>query len=575
MKTIINLTITLVAIIGLAMTGCEGPAASTKVDVTGITLAPAALTLNVGATGTLTSTITPADATNQKVSWTTSDATKATVANGVVTAVATGSATITVTTDDGGFTATCAVTVSPTTAVTGVTLNKTAATLKVGDTETLTATVEPADATNKAISWSSSDNAVATVNNGVVSAVGAGTATITVTTTDGGKTAACAVTVQAIASSGTKTLSSISAVFNASHTVYTTTPLNDLKTHLTVSAAYSDGATAAIDADDYTLSGTLTEGASDITVSYTEGGVTQTTTFNVTVNAAPDYGIALSPVNHFTAAAFGYAAQTGQTVTVTNIGLQATGNLSIAINPTTGFDLSPTAIASIATGSAATFTVTPKTGLNAGAHTATITVSNADISDDVSVSFTVNKAAGAAVSAPSGAVTITQTSITLTAVSAPGNSQTVEYARSNSATAPSSGWQDGEEFTGLIAGTQYYFFARAKLNSNYETGTASGGTAFTTQQALQNVPVVLTTWEGDSGIGITGAVTVTPGDSLVLEADGTYDSYRWTVNGVFEGTNATFTLGTANRAINKDYHVGLEAVKGGKYYFAQIIVTIE
>ena len=94
--------------------------------------------------------------------------------------------------------------VTPTTVdVTGVSLNKTTTTLTVGDTETLTATVSPDGATDKTVTWSSSDTDVATVENGVVTAVGSGTANITVTATNGtddtsdDKTATCAVTVNA------------------------------------------------------------------------------------------------------------------------------------------------------------------------------------------------------------------------------------------------------------------------------------------------------------------------------------------------------------------------------------------
>ena len=79
--------------------------------------------------------------------------------------------------------------------VTGVSLNKSSTTLTVGGTETLTATVEPSNATDKSVSWSSDNTAVATVENGVVTAVAPGTANITVTTTDGNKQATCAVTV--------------------------------------------------------------------------------------------------------------------------------------------------------------------------------------------------------------------------------------------------------------------------------------------------------------------------------------------------------------------------------------------
>lgn len=83
------------------------------------------------------------------------------------------------------------------TPVTGVTLDKTSNTVKVGDTFTLTPTIAPADATDKSYSWSTSDGSVATISDGLVTAVGVGTADITVTTTDGSFTATCAVTVEA------------------------------------------------------------------------------------------------------------------------------------------------------------------------------------------------------------------------------------------------------------------------------------------------------------------------------------------------------------------------------------------
>ena len=82
-------------------------------------------------------------------------------------------------------------------AVTTVTLNQSSLSLTVGNTAALTATVQPSDASNKSVNWSSSNTGVATVNNGTVTAVAAGSATITVTTADGGKTAVCAVTVSA------------------------------------------------------------------------------------------------------------------------------------------------------------------------------------------------------------------------------------------------------------------------------------------------------------------------------------------------------------------------------------------
>ncbi|MBR4353150.1 MAG: Ig-like domain-containing protein [Bacteroidales bacterium] len=165
------------------------------VEVTSVTLDQNTLSLTKGGTATLVAAVNPATATDKTVTWSSNNIEVATVdANGKVTAVGGGSATITATA--GGKTATCAVTV--TVPVTGVSLNKTTLTLSMNATETLTATVNPSDASNKNITWSSSNTSVATVANGVVTAVSAGTAIITVTTEDGGKTATCSVTVNPV-----------------------------------------------------------------------------------------------------------------------------------------------------------------------------------------------------------------------------------------------------------------------------------------------------------------------------------------------------------------------------------------
>ena len=173
----------------------------TAVPVTGVALDTAAVELLVEDTHTLTAIITPEDATDNYVTWGTSDAKIATVDEGVVTAVAVGTATITVTTVDGGYTATCQVTVKPR-PVTGVTLDKAEVTLEVTETATLVATIAPANATNKDVIWASDNTAVATVVNGVVTAVAEGSANITVTTVDGAFTATCKVTVKPISVKG-------------------------------------------------------------------------------------------------------------------------------------------------------------------------------------------------------------------------------------------------------------------------------------------------------------------------------------------------------------------------------------
>ena len=163
------------------------------IGVDNITLNKTTATLTEGGTVTLTATVTPDDATDKSVTWTSSDETVATVKDGVVTAVKAGTATITA--KAGDKTATCTVTVNANVAVTGVTLSETILSLFEGENATLTAKVTPDNATDKSVSWSSDNESVATVKNGVVTAVAVGTATITVTAS--GNTASCKVTVKA------------------------------------------------------------------------------------------------------------------------------------------------------------------------------------------------------------------------------------------------------------------------------------------------------------------------------------------------------------------------------------------
>lgn len=183
-------------------TGAGEAGGSVTIDVTKVdrvTLEPNTLTLEKGEKETLTATVAPTNATNKGVTWSSSNNEIATVDNGVVTAVSAGEAIITVTTEDGAKTATCKVTVNApqTKPVTRVSLNKAELALVMNGTEKLTATVEPSDATNQTVTWSSNNEQVATVADGTVTAVKAGTATITVKTEDGGKIATCAVTVNA------------------------------------------------------------------------------------------------------------------------------------------------------------------------------------------------------------------------------------------------------------------------------------------------------------------------------------------------------------------------------------------
>ena len=161
------------------------------VAVTSVTLNKTSLPLVKGNSETLTATVKPDDATDKTVSWSSSSASVATVDNnGKVTAVGGGNATITATA--GGKSATCSVTV--TVPVSSVTINKTSLPLVKGESETLTATISPTDATVQTVEWSTSNSEVASVdNNGKVTAVAGGEATITVSVE--GKSATCIVIV--------------------------------------------------------------------------------------------------------------------------------------------------------------------------------------------------------------------------------------------------------------------------------------------------------------------------------------------------------------------------------------------
>lgn len=174
---------------------------STNVSVTSVSLSQSSLSMTEGETEQLSASVYPTNATNKNVNWSSNDKSVATVSsNGLVTAKSVGTATVTCRAADGsGKYATCKVTVKASKVyVTSISLNKTSASLSVGETTQLSATVSPNSATNKSVNWSSDNTSVATVSsNGLVTAKSAGNATITCKATDGsGKKATCSITVK-------------------------------------------------------------------------------------------------------------------------------------------------------------------------------------------------------------------------------------------------------------------------------------------------------------------------------------------------------------------------------------------
>ncbi len=160
--------------------------------VTGINMITTELRVAVGDTGMVQASVVPEDAGNKNILWSSgNDRIAAVNEEGVVTGIAAGTAVITATTEDGGFTAQCSVTVY-TVPAQGITVDDEASPSEIefGNAGAVVITFEPLNTTNKGLTWESSDPTIATVDeNGVVTAVGEGHVTITATSADGGFTA--------------------------------------------------------------------------------------------------------------------------------------------------------------------------------------------------------------------------------------------------------------------------------------------------------------------------------------------------------------------------------------------------
>jgi len=403
--------------------------------VSSVTLSPELQTLILGDADTgndsaaLTATVLPSNADDRSVAYESSDTSVAAVsAAGIVTAVKAGTATITVTTTDGGLTDTCVITVEQ--RVTGVSVSPTTATLVLddgdatNDTVSLTPAVTPSDATNKAVSYASSDPNIATVSQaGVVTAIKTGTATITVTTEDGGFTAACAVTVDQKVTGITVSPSSGTLVLGDADTA------NDTLT-LTAAVSPDDAdeqgitfASSATGVATVSATGVVTAvkaGTATITATSTDGGYTDTCAITVEqrvtgVSVAPDTAVLV----------LGDAETGNDTVTLT-----PTVTPSDATNQTVSYASSDTDVATVSVSGIVT-------AVKAG--TATITLTTADGGFTATCAVTVSqRATGVAVS-PTAATLVVgdedtdNDTVTLTAAVSPEDAdvQDVLYASSD------------------------------------------------------------------------------------------------------------------------------------------------
>lgn len=267
-----------------AKTTDGGITASCTVTVTtpasGVTVTPESVVMNKGETKQLSAVVAPSSATNKSVTWTSDNPDVASVnSSGLVTAVSDGTAVITAKTSSGGYTDTCKVTVK--TPVSGISISSSSIELNKGETQQLTATVTPPDATNKKVVWSSTDDEVAAVSqDGTVTAAGGGTAVVTATTEDGSYSAKCSVVVSVpVTGIQFNDTSSSVGIGNETRLGYTITPPD--ATNKTVTWQSSDTAVAWIDETTGVIT-PISPGGAEITATTEDGSFTVTTLLVVT-----------------------------------------------------------------------------------------------------------------------------------------------------------------------------------------------------------------------------------------------------------------------------------------------------
>ena len=351
-------TSTITATAGGKLGSCVVTVSKGVVEVSSINFDKTGVSLKVGETVTLTATVKPDDATDKTVTWSTSDASVATVSDGVVTAIKLGSATIRA--KAGDKEATCVITVEAT-PVTSVTLDQTSASLKVGETVTLTATVKPDDATDKTVTWSTSDASVATVSDGVVTAIKLGSATIRAKAGD--KEATCVITVEATPVTSV-TLDQTSASLKVGETVsLTATVKPDDATDKSVTWSSSNTSVATVSSTGVVTA--KSAGSAIITVTTKDGSKTATCSVTVKAKTVSVTGVSLD-----------YTSLTmteGETQTLT-----ATISPSNATDKSVTWSSSNTSVATVSSAgvvtakAAGTVTITVKT--NDGNKTATCIV---------------------------------------------------------------------------------------------------------------------------------------------------------------------------------------------------------
>jgi uncharacterized protein YjdB len=286
-KSVGTAVITATSVDGGYSDTCIVTVKTSTVAVSSLIVSPSNTNLNVGESLNATATISPSNATNKNINWTSNNSSVATVnSNGQIVGVSAGTAVITATSVDGGYSDTCVVTVKASTvAVSGLTVSPSNTTLNVGETSYATATVYPSNATNKNVNWSSNNNSVATVNsNGQIVGVSAGTAVITATSVDGGYSDTCVVTVKTstIAVSGL-TVSPSNTTLNVGNTSYATaTVYPSNATNKNVNWTSNNSSVATVNSNGQIVG--VSAGTAVITATSVDGGYSDTCVVTVKAN---------------------------------------------------------------------------------------------------------------------------------------------------------------------------------------------------------------------------------------------------------------------------------------------------
>jgi uncharacterized protein YjdB len=358
----------------------EGVVGSTSVTVAkapvgSVDVNPKTATITTGGQAVLTATVRDVNSdvvTDRAVAWTSSSPAVATVINGTVTGVVPGTSTITATSEGKSSSATITVTLVP---VGSVSVSPTSLALTTGQTGTLSATVTDANGApiTRPVNWSSSNTGVATVTSaGVVTAVAAGSATVTATEPNSNKSGSAAVTVTA----PPVTPPQVAAVAVTPSTVALTVGQGT-----TLSAAVTDAGGNAIPGATVTWSSSNTGVASvsstgavttsavgTATITATEPGSNKSGTSTITVGAVPVATVAVSPGT--ASVTVGNATTLSATVTDANGAVVPNASVAWSSNNTTVADVSGGTVTAKAVGTA---TITASSGGQSGTATITVT----------------------------------------------------------------------------------------------------------------------------------------------------------------------------------------------------------